>query len=547
MEDKKYTFNISLSVLNHLGRNLYRNFVTILGEAVSNSWDADADNVKIYLKENDFIIVDDGTGMSSTEFQDQFLKVGYSKRKDGKTKSEKNRPFIGRKGIGKLALLASSEQILVASKKDGEEYVGGIIVNAGLDKAILDDLNPEKYPLDPINFDWISEYTKSHKKGTILYFKEMNDGIKNTSKFIRKILALYFRFSLIDNKFNIFVDDKKVTFKDIQDLVDETQFLWTINELKDPFLENQLSDITGEHRINLKHTDKKIEGFIATVNKPSHLNILGTGEKVSVDLYVNGRLRERNILKHISTDRVAESYMYGQIHFNGLDGEKDLFTSSREGVVADSEEYQDFLQNLRDQIIQKIVAKWDPLRLKNKNTGDAENPAITPKERSAKELFGAVSKDYEKKKKKGEEKSKSSKWIDELYDDAAFNFQSYAECFVSENLVRKYIENETIPLTSDAQTEADQWKQKEVDNKKKANLNIDISKDPTDLNYLGMDTLTYLADNTGDTNSIRQDAKEYKPIRNAVMHTSLLSDDAKNKLTSVYANIKARIKQIITK
>lgn len=44
----QFTFNISLSVLNHLGRNLYRSFITVLGEAISNSWDADA--IKIYPK-----------------------------------------------------------------------------------------------------------------------------------------------------------------------------------------------------------------------------------------------------------------------------------------------------------------------------------------------------------------------------------------------------------------------------------------------------------------------------------------------------------------
>jgi len=41
----KFTFEISLSVLNHLGRNLYRSFATVLGEAISNSWDADAKKV----------------------------------------------------------------------------------------------------------------------------------------------------------------------------------------------------------------------------------------------------------------------------------------------------------------------------------------------------------------------------------------------------------------------------------------------------------------------------------------------------------------------
>lgn len=44
IRDDQFTFNISLAVLNSLGRNLYRNFITILGEAISNSWDADANN-----------------------------------------------------------------------------------------------------------------------------------------------------------------------------------------------------------------------------------------------------------------------------------------------------------------------------------------------------------------------------------------------------------------------------------------------------------------------------------------------------------------------
>ena len=105
--NSKFTFEISLSVLNHLGRNLYRSFTTVLGEAISNSWDADATNVYIYIdrEKNSFYIKDDGLGMTETEFQNKFLRIGYSKRKDGKVSPIKKRPFIGRKGIGKLALL----------------------------------------------------------------------------------------------------------------------------------------------------------------------------------------------------------------------------------------------------------------------------------------------------------------------------------------------------------------------------------------------------------------------------------------------------------
>ena len=106
--NSSFTFNISLSVLNHLGRNLYRNFITVLGEAISNAWDADAPNVWIYVNReaNSLTIKDDGHGMTEDDFQNKFLKIGYSKRKDGETKTNSGRPYIGRKGIGKLALLS---------------------------------------------------------------------------------------------------------------------------------------------------------------------------------------------------------------------------------------------------------------------------------------------------------------------------------------------------------------------------------------------------------------------------------------------------------
>lgn len=78
-----FNFNISLSVLNHLGRNLYRNLITVIGEAISNSWDADAHNVwiKIDKANNNMTILDDGIGMTDDDFQNKFLKIGYSKRK----------------------------------------------------------------------------------------------------------------------------------------------------------------------------------------------------------------------------------------------------------------------------------------------------------------------------------------------------------------------------------------------------------------------------------------------------------------------------------
>ena len=67
----KFKFEMSLSVLNHLGRNLYRNFITVLGEAISNAWDADATTVEIFVdsEKKSMLIIDDGIGMTSKDFQ----------------------------------------------------------------------------------------------------------------------------------------------------------------------------------------------------------------------------------------------------------------------------------------------------------------------------------------------------------------------------------------------------------------------------------------------------------------------------------------------
>ena len=44
-----------------------------------------------------------------------------------------------------------------------------------------------------------------------------------------------------------------------------------------------------------------------------------------------------------------------------------------------------------------------------------------------------------------------------------------------------------------------------------------------------------------------RDANEYKPIRDAVAHTALLTIAAKNKLSTVRENIKGRVKTILSK
>ncbi len=551
-KSNEFSFNISLSVLNHLGRNLYRNFATVLGEAISNSWDADAQNVFITIDKdkNYFSIQDDGIGMTAEDFQGKFLKVGYSKRKNGCCKSQLKRPFIGRKGIGKLALLSCADRIHVVSKTLQTNAIGGIIDNAQLDAAISED--NDQYSLSEIPAMEMLTVSFEKKQGTYIYFENMKQGITHNIEYLRKIIALYFRFSILDSNFNIYVNGKIISNEDLSDLISKTQFVWDINSTpKDTYLEKVKEIAKSKDKGQVSELSFKmdngdeINGFVISVEKPADLKIKDTDDTVTVDLFVNGRLREKDILKHIRTRRVPESYLYGQINYNALDEGEDRFTSSRESIKAEDPKFQEFLKKFKS-LLHVIMNQWDEFRVEKREDGDPDNTSkITKKERRARELYNETSKEY--KDKTSSIKDEVSSWLDDLEKEAQFNFPSYSECFISENLIRKFIDYKKKPLTKEALASINEYRKREKNNKDKAGLSITIRKKDDDKNYLDMDNLANMVDKGSELYQLSHKAKIYKPTRDAVMHTALISDEAKRVLTTVLDEIKARIRNILLK
>lgn len=547
-DSKGFNFEISLSVLNHLGRNLYRNFITVLGEAISNAWDADAKNVWIDIDRDSstFSIRDDGIGMDADDFQNKFLKIGYSKRKDGGMKSGRERPFIGAKGIGKLALLSCAARVSVFTRKEGMDYVGGLIDNSDLDQAIHNDLTPDNYPLEGLNYGLIEDSRISHPHGTIVVFEGTKEQIRNSIAHIKKMLALSFRFTLIDKNFSIFVNGEEVSIRDLNDLVQQTEFLWDINDCKDDFI-SALKNLKHE-KIELT-TALDISGFIASVVLPRHLKITGTDERATVDLFVNGRLREKNLLRHIPTQRIVESYIYGQIHFDSMDAAgKDPFTSSREGIVEDDQNFQALLDYLKRDALPQIFDDWDRNRLKRGEEGDDENKRKTRKQRKARDLYTATQEEY-RPDANAPAKDQVDGWLEELREDAEFNVSAYMDCFLSENLVRKYLESKRVVLKNGVKKDAEQWRDQENKRKGEANISFGIRKSDDDLSYLGMDQLAFSVEGTketGRTQSLWTDAISYRPVRNVVGHTGLLTDSGKAHLSLTYENIKARVRRLVS-
>ncbi len=76
VDEKTHTYEmlVSLSVLGHLGINLYSNVAAVITETVANAWDADATEVHIKLSPDRITISDNGFGMTIHDMNSKYLR-----------------------------------------------------------------------------------------------------------------------------------------------------------------------------------------------------------------------------------------------------------------------------------------------------------------------------------------------------------------------------------------------------------------------------------------------------------------------------------------
>jgi hypothetical protein len=75
-------------IIDSLGIQMYQSPVAAIAELIANAWDADARTVDVTLPASlagaaaEFVIKDDGLGMTYEQCQDKYLKVGRNRRLD---------------------------------------------------------------------------------------------------------------------------------------------------------------------------------------------------------------------------------------------------------------------------------------------------------------------------------------------------------------------------------------------------------------------------------------------------------------------------------
>lgn len=111
--------------IEHLGIQMYSTLPPVIAELVSNSYDAEAENVSIILSDSDpnnktIEVNDDGIGMTFAEINQKFLIIGRNRRIDERSEKSKNgkRFVIGKKGLGKLAFFGIANHIRIETVQD---------------------------------------------------------------------------------------------------------------------------------------------------------------------------------------------------------------------------------------------------------------------------------------------------------------------------------------------------------------------------------------------------------------------------------------------
>lgn len=373
MTNSPYEFTVDLAVIESLGVNLYSNAAAVVAEMVANAWDAEANEVNISWSEDDdsIVIQDDGSGMTQEQLNSRYLRVAYKKREDEGTASPRlHRPYMGRKGIGKLSVFSLANEIMVSSisVEDGQ-------VNAF--RIRLNDLSERIKNHEPYYPEVVDPPDDLGDHGTRIVLTKLRSKRASVSvralrrRIARRFDTLKFQVDRKDidaamgegapedlkirvrSRFNININGKPVTYEDREDLR-RLEYIWQlggdqIEKSKTPKIKKRwvLDDVNVD-----PVREWRLSGWFGTVGKPEELNDSEDAYESFRNIIILARSRpiQEGILEKLSFNRIFGNYVTGQIVAEFLDlddGSVDIATSDRQRLIEDDERVEKLIKKLR--------------------------------------------------------------------------------------------------------------------------------------------------------------------------------------------------------
>ncbi|WP_436758308.1 ATP-binding protein [Streptosporangium sp. V21-05] len=152
------TFRARARAVDMLGRQQIAGIPTAINELFKNAHDAYAENViGDYFRHDRLLVIrDDGYGMTVGEFIEKWLTVGTESKMSGgmpPPPGKPQRPVLGEKGIGRLAVAAIGPQVVVLSRSAKEHRILIALVNWTMFTAPGIDLDEVTIPMVTIPAD----------------------------------------------------------------------------------------------------------------------------------------------------------------------------------------------------------------------------------------------------------------------------------------------------------------------------------------------------------------------------------------------------------
>lgn len=365
---KEYKINIDPRILELLGPNLYTNIYYVLAELIANAYDADAKNVYIIANADNITIEDDGHGMSYTDGDvNKFLNVAAVSRTDesNSVTTELRRRKMGRKGVGKLAALSVSEEVMVKTVCKGEK--SGFILSR----------HPSGNELTPIPDDDITfYYVKDH--GTAIVMEKPQYRLHKTLDVVKKNLVKI--FPLVSKEFAIHII--RGNAESVLDSSDETypsqlcafislgaEYAYLGDKVPDEFpairstlvekRESYTEPLVLEDNSHEKHEyTLEVKGWIGTYKsvRGRKVDILDFPDNF-ISLYANKKMGEFNILPRVGQNKLNEVYVVGQLHVDLFEQSElpDMALSNRQGYKTDDPRYVAVTNYVRDTLLANIL------------------------------------------------------------------------------------------------------------------------------------------------------------------------------------------------
>ena len=312
------------NVITHLGIQMYSTLPPVIAELVSNSYDAESEEVNIFLNdggdEKSIVIEDNGHGMSFEEINDKFLVIGRNRRKEEKSEKSKNgkRDVIGKKGIGKLAFFGIASIVEITTIQDYKKTT--FLLN-------WDEMQAQKGDnkvYQPQILDNRKEV--SQESGTIIKLK----GIKRKTGFsaddLAYSLSTYFQV-FNEEDFRCFIYHNDIEKKNPLKVTNELRYkgLESLVEWNSPWDELNLN--TDEDNKSVNYLDKITGKLIATKDETVPERMRG------IALFSRGKLVNKYSFYKLSATSFGYSYITGWLNVDFIeDFPKDAISTVRDSL-----------------------------------------------------------------------------------------------------------------------------------------------------------------------------------------------------------------------